>query len=277
MGILAFSASAQAAPVNLSNPEPVIAAERAFAVDGAALGIQAAFLKWMAPAAIIFAPGPVSARDFYAAQPDRTGLTLSWWPVWAGSARSGDLGFTTGPFTLNGHPAGYYFTIWVRQRDGAWRWAYDGGTDSNAQAAPSRSVAPVVLAAATGRGRYQEHAEAEVRAAEERLAAKSNLGLAAAYQAVLAPDARVQGSPAAPAATPQAIIAELASRAPAIAFTTLGAHASHAGDLAWTYGQAAWSRDGAKRTGHYVRFWRHDRAGWRLVFDQILNDPPPKA
>jgi hypothetical protein len=45
------------------------------------------------------------------------------------------------------------------------------------------------------------------------------------------------------------------------------------GDLAWTYGHAAW--DGGR--GHYVRIWRHDRQGWRIAFDEILEAPPPKA
>ena len=266
---------APAAPT--ADPAPVIAAERAFAADGLGLGIKASFLKHMAPEAIIFAPGPVSAHDFYAKRPDAKGPALVWWPLWAGIARSGDLGFTTGPFTINGKPSGYYFTVWKRQADGGWRWVYDGGTDSLAVGAPPAGTAPGVLAPAPGKGSYPEHAVADVRAAEARLADVAKADVAAAYAAALAPDAHMQGSPAAPATTPAAVKTELATRAPAITFKTLGADSSKAGDLAWTYGEAAWTQGGTPGSGHYLRIWRHDRPGWRLVFDQIIPDPPPKG
>jgi ketosteroid isomerase-like protein len=259
-----------------ADPAPVIAAERAFAADGLAMGIKGSFLKHMADDAIIFAPGPVSAKAFYGARPDRKGPDLVWWPLWAGLAKSGDLGFTTGPFTVNGKPSGYYFTVWARQADGSWKWVYDGGTDSLATNAPSASTAPGVLPPSNGKGLYPEHALADLKAAEAKLAAGAKTDLKAAYAAVLAPEARVQGSPGAPAATPAAVATELATRAPQIAFTVLGAATSKAGDLAWTYGEARWTKAGAPASGHYVRIWRHDRPGWRLVFDQILDDPPAK-
>lgn len=275
--ILTLAAAPAAAKPPAADPAPIIAAERAFAADGLALGIKASFLKHMAPEAIIFAPGPVSAREFYAARPDRKGPALVWWPLWAGIARSGDLGFTTGPFTFNGKASGYYFTVWKRQADGGWKWVYDGGTDSLAVDAPPAGTTPGTLAPASGAGSYPESAVAKVRKAEDSLAEAARADLKAAYAAVLAPDGRVQGSPARPAADPAAVKTELATRAPQIAFRTLGAESSKGGDLAWTYGEAAWTQGGAPGSGHYVRIWRHDRAGWRIVFDQILPDPPAKG
>jgi len=275
LGLTAGPVQARPLP---ANPAPVIAAERAFAADGLALGIKASFLKHMAPEAIIFAPGPVSAHEVYAKRPDpkdpAKGPALVWWPLWAGIARSGDLGFTTGPFTFGGKPVGYYFTVWKRQAAGDWKWVYDGGTDSLAVGAPPAGTTPGILASASGEGTYPEHAMAQVRAAELRLASTAERDVKRAYADALAADARVQGSPAAPGATPAAIRAELATRAPQIAFKTLGVDSSKAGDLAWTYGEASWTRDGKPGAGHYLRIWRHDRGGWRLVFDQILNDPP---
>ena len=279
---LLVSASAPAQALTLARPPlivpaPVIAAERAFAADGLELGIKGAFLKHMAPEAIIFAPGPVSAREFYDKRPDRKGPPLVWWPLWAGIARSGDLGFTTGPYTFDGKAAGYYFTVWKRQADGGWKWAYDGGTDSLAVDAPPAGTPPRTLAPASGSGSYPEAAVAQVRKAEDHLAAAARADIKAAYAAVLAPDARMQGSPARPAAEPAAVKTELATRAPQIVFKTLGAESSKGGDLAWTYGEAAWTQGGTPGAGHYVRIWRHDRAGWRVVFDQIIPDPPPKG
>jgi hypothetical protein len=29
--------------------------------------------------------------------------------------------------------------------------------------------------------------------------------------------------------------------------------------------------------GHYVRIWRKDAGGWRILFDELLAAPPPKS
>ena len=97
----------------LAQPDPsaVVAAERAFAADGLAHGIKRSFLAHSAPDAILFAPAPVNAHQLYADRPDKPHPPLVWWPLWAGIARSGDLGFTTGPSTFDGKPNGWYFTV----------------------------------------------------------------------------------------------------------------------------------------------------------------------
>lgn len=264
----AASAAAQA------DPATVVAAERAFAADGLALGIKRSFLKYAAPDAILFAPDPVKVADYFGARPDKPNPPLVWWPLWAGVARSGDLGFTTGPSTFGGKPNGWFFTVWARQPDGGWKWVYDGGAPSDQSAAAPQGSEPTHLAAATGDTVDAQAAMAAVRAAEAELASTAVSDSAAAYLAVLAPDARVTGSEAAPATTPAAVKAELAQRAHAITFSQLGGGASQAGDLAWTYGDASWSKDGEKARGHYVRVWQNRSEGWRLVYDQILPVAP---
>ena len=99
--------------------------------------------------------------------------------------------------------------------------------------------------------------------------------MVAAYKPVLTPDGRVAGSRSAPGNTPEAQAAELATRTKTIDFSApLGGDVSVAGDLAWTYGDAAWVRDGQARQGHYVRIWQLGPKGWRLVYDMILASPP---
>jgi hypothetical protein len=52
----------------------------------------------------------------------------------------------------------------------------------------------------------------------------------------------------------------------------------HAGDMAWTWGEAAWRGAGAAaRTGHYVRLRRKRPDGWKLVFAQLIAAPPVPA
>lgn len=260
-----------------TDPSAVVAAERSFAADGLALGIRQSFLKHSTSDAIIFGSEPVNAQKTYAARPEAPHPPLVWWPLWAGIARSGDLGFTTGPATLGGKATGWYFTVWARQPGGEWKWVYDGGSASAHGDAPPQGSTPVYLTASTGPTISRDQAMRKVRAAEARLAAGATTNAQRAYLSVLGADARVTGSAAAPATTPETIDRELATRASTIAFSPLGGSASNAGDLAWTYGQARWISEGETQRGHYVRIWQSRAEGWRLVFDQILPVPKPAS
>lgn len=269
---------AQALPVG-ADAAPVVSAEHAFAARAAKIGVSASFLEFMADGAIVFAPDPVNARAFYARRPPgkapkEGGVLLAWWPNFAGLARSGDLGFTTGPATINGgKPGVFYFTVWARQPDGGWKWIYDGGIDADGSRAAGPEAPPVILPAGDAVPLAASKAMIQVKTAEAALAARAQVDAAAAYQAVLTPDARVQGSPAGPATTPKAVGRELATRAAALEFTPLGGAAAQAGELAWTYGDVRW---GARR-GHYVRIWQRRAGAWKLVFDQIIEVIPPVA
>jgi hypothetical protein len=270
LALLATQARAAAPP---ATPAPVIAAERAFSARAGVVGIGPSFLEYMTDDAIAFSPDPRLARAVYGGRPPGKtpkdgGTLLNWWPNFAGVARSGDLGFTTGPASVNGgKPGVFYFTVWARQPDGAWKWVYDGGVEADGSAAPGPDATPASLPLGDAAPMPPAAAMDQVRAAEIALAARAKADSAQALKAVLAADARVQGSRAPPATTPQAVDRELASRARSIAFGPIGGGASHAGDLVWTYGDARWA-DGR---GHYVRVWQRRAGKWALVFDQIVK------
>jgi len=257
------------------DPAPVVAAERAFAADGLELGVQASFLKHSAPEGIVFAPEPRLAHAVYG-KPQPKGPALVWWPLWAGISRSGDLGFTTGPYTYDGQPRAWYFTVWAKQPDGSWKWLFDGGPPSSTEGAGPKD-SPVAYARLAAReAGSPAQAMTEVTAAEKALHAAARTDVADAFLAVLADDGRITGSKARPPASRDENAAELATRAKAIDFAPLGGRASAAGDLAWTYGAARWTADGAEKRGHYVRIWRNDAEGWRLLFDELLEAPTPQ-
>lgn len=104
--------------------------EKAFAEDAVKHGTNAAFLKYSAPDAVVFRPNPVNAKKFYATAPDMKNLT--WIPTFARVARSGDLGFTTGDYVVNGDKKsyGHYISIW-RNKEGNWELILDLGTETN--------------------------------------------------------------------------------------------------------------------------------------------------
>ncbi len=288
MRTLVFAAvAAMAAPAAAQQPDaaPIVAAERAFAADFPALGLAGSFTKWSVPEAIIIAEGQARTVEALFRDTPRTRQPgeplIEWWPVFAGVALSGEMGFTTGPAARDQEPYGHYFTIWRRQADGSWKWVYDGGTNASPNGQPGPDAEPRLLPPATVGSASPEAAFAEVRAAEAALAEVAAADQKAAHLAAMADDGRLYVSPLPPADGREAFAAALDAWPARFEFgATEGGGASDAGDLVWTYGPAAWMRDGARRRGHYMRLWQKRPEGWRIVMAQLLPAPiaaPPPA
>ncbi|MBI1366251.1 MAG: DUF4440 domain-containing protein [Alphaproteobacteria bacterium] len=271
--------SGLAACARAPTPAPIVEAERAFAADGYARGVKASFLKTAADDAVMFAPGPVNARQTLAPLPDlKPGARhnrLSWWPRWAGVARSGELGFTTGPYAVNGERQGYYFTIWRKQPDGAWKWELDAGVGADSAADSGPDSEPVFMPLGARGSGSADAAMNDVRQKESGLADAASKDLAGAYADYLADDARLHDEGAPPAIAAQQRKALLDARGATAAFSPLGGGASAAGDFVWTYGEASWPKDNGKK-GWYVRVWQKRDESWRIVFDELVPAPDEK-
>jgi len=270
---LAALAGARAQPP--SALDSLIAAEGAFADYTAANGIKRGFLAYAADQAFSFRPGPTPIRPRLQAMPDAVppGEPLRWWPLYAGVANSGDLGFTSGG--VNGPTR--YFTVWLRQEDGRWRWVYDGGVDLAAPL-PGSPTDPVVrLAPAAGGAGSPELALAELARIENQLAEAAAEDSAAAHRAWLAADALIAGSPVATLPRTADHEAELARWPARVSLRRQGGVASRDGDLAFTWGEARWRDGDSPRWGHYARMWQKQPDGWRMVADLQLKaegEPP---
>jgi len=274
--VLALLIAAAAAGPALAEADPgvVVDAEKAFAADGLAMGIKRSFQKHAAPDAIVLAPDPVDAQSNLAREEDDAGgPPLAWWPRWAGIARSGDLGFTTGPYTYDGEPKGWYFTVWARQADGSWKWIFDGGVRADPRQEPGPLSHAEYLQMSGAEAGSAAAAMAEVSAAEADLARRAQESTRIAYLRHLAEDGRLTGSSAPPATGRAAFELELQARPRTLALSPLGGRASAAGDLAFAYGDARWS--GGR--GHYVRIWQKRAPGWRLVYDELVPVTSPAS
>ena len=290
--VFALPLTLVAVPAFAQTPDaaPVVAAERAFAADAPSLGIAGSFNKWSTPDAVVIGGGEVQrVGDAY---PDRPRPAdeplLEWWPNFAGVARSGDLGFTTGGVALGGQRTGHYFTVWKRQSDGSWKWVYDGGSGASAADAPGPDSEPEILPIGPQLLEVRragqppdprprsDRAMAAVKAQEEALAQAAAVDQAAAHLAVLADNGRLYVAPRPPAIGREAFGAALTGWPATFRFgPTEGGGASDYGDLVWTYGEAAWSHDGQARAGHYVRLWQRQEGGWKIVLAQLIPAPPP--
>ncbi len=269
--LCACASAPGAAPVAA---DPVIAAERAFAARAGEIGWIPAFREFVAPdGQLIGQAGLVAAPARLAALEDDGNRTLYWAPTYAGAARSGDLGFTTGPASFDAArtPAIQYFTVWRRQPDGAWRWIFDGGPGAVADPGPflaEGAAVPTLPVAASGDG-------SAARAVAAVTALERGAANAAALSAHLAPDAHVYRAGAPRAFDGAEAVARM--RAPSAEITYRGARAegSAAGDLVFTLGHASWLADGAAREGVYARIWQHRPGGWAIVYDQLVVRPAP--
>jgi ketosteroid isomerase-like protein len=254
---ISLSVAAPAPAAEAPDPAPVFAAERAFA----------------APGGLLFLDKPVNVRELYAGRTNKDPGSLRWWPTHGGIARSGDLAFTTGPWVSdddNGRKgSGWFFTVWARQPDGSWRYLADNGVPGGSADVPGPDAAPTIVPP----GRPARAAHAALQAVETRLAAAlaTDAGALARH---LAPEGRVLRVRDGMASGPEA--AKLAATMGKVTLAALGGGASAAGDLAYSYGSAAWTgAAGEPRRGHYLRVWQHRSEGWRLLVDAISPAPPP--
>lgn len=120
-----FSAFAQKSD---GTTKSLVQAEEAFAESLGQNGSKTAFTTFAASDGLVFRPNPVNAKSYYGTQPDTKDLT--WKPAFAKVSRSGDIGFTTGPFVYGGGAYGQYFSVW-KTVNGKWELVLDLGVSHN--------------------------------------------------------------------------------------------------------------------------------------------------
>jgi hypothetical protein len=122
-----------------------IDAEYAFARDAQRIGQWTAFAKYAEYDAVMFTPQAVWARDFLKDRKDPP-ASVRWWAAYSFVSCDGRTAVNSGPwFKGNGTVGGYFTTVW-QQKDGEWRWIYDGGGPLSGAAPKSKQ--PIVDRAA---------------------------------------------------------------------------------------------------------------------------------
>ncbi len=128
-----------ATPLNLDSlKEVLMQTDLAFSDLSKAKGRNASFLEYMDEhVTMMRANGmPLVGKDTmskrFATIPD-TSYALTWKPLYADVATSGDLGYTYGRWLFvtakNDSSEGTYCSIWKRQTDGGWKFVLDTGNE----------------------------------------------------------------------------------------------------------------------------------------------------
>jgi len=266
----------------------LVEAERAFARTSVAEGPRAAFIAFFAEDGINFQPHPTKTREAFLQRPAPAQLppvTLDWQPVYADVSGGGDLGYTTGPYTLTNRSAqpvvrhGYYFSVWQKQADDSWKVVVDCGISTPAP--PPGAPAPQFQAPRKIGGDAPPEKISHTSALDSLLAADRALlqaeatqGVARALPAAMTEDARLHRDDMFPLVGKRAISSYLKGKAVIISGAPIKADVARWGDLGYTYGSYE-SKDGAKtEKGYYVRVWKSLGGKWRVVLDTATVLPP---
>jgi ketosteroid isomerase-like protein len=109
--------------------------DRAFSAMAQREGMGQAFIAYADETVVLMRAGNqmplIGKAALVAAFAPLTGTALSWEPLKAEIAASGDLGYTFGRYRLAPEGAaatyGVYTTIWKIQADGTWKFVLDAG------------------------------------------------------------------------------------------------------------------------------------------------------
>ncbi|AMQ00565.1 Cysteinyl-tRNA synthetase [Pedobacter cryoconitis] len=247
----------------------LVKAEEEFAAAAAKDGIKSAFNDYSAKGALVFRPNPVDAKTFYANQPNDK--NLSWAPDYARVSRSGDWGFTSGGYTVDGETKAYgeYLSVW-KAINGKWQLVLDLGAEHHKPLNPvaTHFVEPKDYFKPKFGGPKQAAAGKDIILTTEKtlnMTLKS-YGIAA-YGGFLNPDARVVFPGYEPVIGKDKIIAFYNSMVDKMSLRTVGADKAAGGDLAYTYGVATIDyRTDLRESFNYVFIYeRQPDFNWNLI------------
>src|SRR5688572_14862475 len=264
-------------PAAVDHSASLAAAETAFAAHSVREDMRVAFLAAFDHDGVFVREGWRVSNDFLRDRPAPP-IVLDWRPQYVEVASSGDLGLSTGPSKIvsKAQPQtpptfGQFVSVWRRAPGGAWKVAVDLGIahpedtlwkeplEKRQLPPPSRSVEA-----------------GTVEQAEERFAAEAQArGMRTAYAAFGADNLRFYRAGQPPATTRAAALTSPGMEGPAHAWTVERTETSRAGDLAYVRGAYAAVASPTVPLGWYLRVWRREPNGWRIVMD-VTNPAPPK-
>lgn len=255
--------------------KPLLQVEKDFAADVDSTSIRDGFLHYLAKDAIIFAPGPVNAHDFYENR-EATSARMLWTPQTAEMDASGTFGWTSGPWqyfpdstATEPTEGGHYATVWQKQANGSWRALIDIGIEHKIVPLTGIEVHPLAGGQVDQSKRSgPEDYERAVANAERILSRRSEgRGARAALLAMLDVDALILRDNHLPAIDRSAQHDILESEAGTASWKPTAIRVSPHGDLAFTYGTGTAKKDKRRQQFYYVRVWRNVAGIWRVALD----------
>lgn len=250
----------------------LVAAENYFGALVKEKGIRHGFLKVSDNETLVFRPDPIKAEDFYDKRTQDDGQ-LSWEPVYAKISRSGDWGFTTGPYAhiADSTSYGQFLSVWKANKKGVWKLALDVGIPH-----PKPKASPDLNFTDPKNFKFfRQISESRLKQREDMIMTSDRLfsntikkNRLVAYDAFLANEARLLFPGYEPIIGKENInnfysLHEInIAMEPAVADRALGS------DLAFTYGTAHISQNSKSRRYNYVRIWESQEGfKWNVIVE----------
>ncbi len=253
----------------------MLAAEKAFIEMARVKNRRDAFLFFLSDSAVTQGPnGPFKGKTRLQQQPITDDL-LDWQVAYSDIAASGDFGYNTGPWNFrpkrsDQDPVAYgeFNSVWKRQSDGTWKILLDIGISHG----PPKETAS--WSAGTLPPRNANLPPGDVLQLEREFQALAVANRKEAYRRYLSTTARMMVSnqfPFAGASQQETYL----SFCPTIAvFRTVGGETAQSNDLGYVYGTASVvsGKDGlgAPKALTFVRIWKREADGWRIVLDVLV-------
>lgn len=274
ISMLFWAQQSLAQPAN-GTLQSLIDAENYFSSIVKTKGQKVAFLKVADQETLLYRPGPVNAFDYFEQQKADPAYALSWQPTFARIAKSGDWGFTTGPFQIKTEVGeqsyGQYVSVWRVNAKGVWKLHLDVGIFHDQ---PLKAPDLDFLAPSSRRFFYQRSAKRlaereDVVLLSDRLlsATLMNKGIPA-YREFLAEDTRLLMPGHEPIRGKQAALDFWESRSAAIVTTPEAVDRALSGDWAYTRGKASITLNQQSKDYAYLRIWELQQGfNWNLVLE----------
>ena len=259
----------------------MVETERAFSRASKEKGSNAAFREFIAEDGILFRPKAVKGKEWLIAHPPPASDKrpwLHWEPSFAFMARSGDMGYTFGPWEYrsdikDAEPVafGHFLTVWKKQSDGSWKFAVDLGIShpKPSSAKPELQLMDHYVAASRAVSVNRERAALIAR--EKRMsAAGARQGQQIAFFANNATkDVHIFRPNKLPFVGDFVPMEVLDPKPNAWTWEVEFADVSQSGDLGYSYGTYKLAALGARpaETGNYLRIWRKEGGVWKVAVD----------
>ncbi|WP_423148611.1 DUF4440 domain-containing protein [Rubrolithibacter danxiaensis] len=249
---------------NQNKTGELVSLENYFAALVKSKGIKTGFLKVSDANTVVFKPGPTNAQEFFKDKLPGNSEVLVWEPVWAKISKSGDWGFTTGPYNYKENDSskitsyGQYLSVWKKNKKGLWKLALDIGIPHKK---PVSKPKLVFIDPENGRYIHQQSTsrlqqrEDIVLSSDKLFSTILKANNRVAREEFLAEDTRLLFPGFEPVIGKKAVTDFWNKQNLKLLSTPTQADRAYSGELAYTYGEAQTEQKGKVRKYHYIRVW----------------------
>lgn len=233
--------------------------------------INETILEFIDNNCIVFKPNPVLAKDFYSK--NEVLGKLSWKPEYAMISKSGDFGFTTGPYIYNDFEKknyGHYLSVWKADKNKNWKLVLNGGV---IHPQPTVQLPEVFLNPDDYKypkliGPQKIQMREDIVFSSDLLLGKSltKSGNSSLYE-FYDNSVRLYFPNHLPQFGKVATLNFINSQKINITSNPIGTERAFSGDLAYTYGEAVIN----KKKYYYIRIWQIDATmKWNIIIDAYM-------